>query len=119
MRRLATVLLGAILVAGCGGSATPTPAPTTETPAPTDLVNPTEKPTATASNEPSGSPSVESPGPTKSPSGNRKYKIKAGDTFYKIAKKYGITVDALQAANPRIKPNALPVGGTLIIPPKK
>lgn len=44
------------------------------------------------------------------------YTIKSGDTFSQLAEKFGISQDALRAANPDVVPNAMPVGGTLIIP---
>ena len=45
------------------------------------------------------------------------YAIKAGDTLNKIAKKFGLTVDALLAANKQIKnPNKISVGDVLTIP---
>ncbi len=44
--------------------------------------------------------------------------IKWGDTLWKIAKKYGVTVSQLLEANPGIDPNNLIVGRNLNIPPK-
>jgi len=47
------------------------------------------------------------------------YTIKSGDTLNKIAKKFGLTVDALLAANKQIKnPNKISVGDVLTIPSK-
>jgi LysM repeat protein len=45
-----------------------------------------------------------------------KYTIKAGDTFFAIAKRLGISVDALQAANSGVNPNALKVGQVINLP---
>src|SRR6056300_67824 len=39
-----------------------------------------------------------------------------GNTLYSISKTYGITVEALQEANPQISGTALSVGDTLLIP---
>jgi LysM repeat protein len=36
--------------------------------------------------------------------------VEAGDTFYKIASKHRLSVDALLAANPNVKPQALRIG---------
>lgn len=36
--------------------------------------------------------------------------VVSGDTFYKIASKHGLSVDALLAANPNVKPQALRIG---------
>ncbi len=42
--------------------------------------------------------------------------IQAGDTFWKLAKKYGITVEAITAANPDADPLNLQPGETVCIP---
>jgi len=44
------------------------------------------------------------------------YVVQPGDTLYSIALSFGITVDALQAANPGVSAAALGVGQTLTIP---
>jgi LysM repeat protein len=44
------------------------------------------------------------------------YTVVQGDTLIGIAGRYGITLEALLAANPSIQPAALPVGTLLIIP---
>jgi LysM repeat protein len=60
----------------------------------------------------------DSPEPTVSAAPTpQTYTIKAGDTLNKIAKKFGLTVDALLAANKQIKnPNKISVGDVLKIP---
>lgn len=52
----------------------------------------------------------------RSGSGTRTYGVKAGDTLTSIAKKYGVKVDALTAANPTLDPRRIKVGQTLKIP---
>lgn len=42
--------------------------------------------------------------------------IQAGDTFWKLAKKYGTSVEAIEAANPEIDPLNLQVGETICVP---
>ena len=114
MRRLALALVGAMLVAGCSSGATASPIGASLKPSPSDILAPTEAPTATAEATPEPVATEE---PTPAPSvAVKKYKVKKGDTFTKIAKKYKITVEALQAANPKVKATALKVGQTLIIP---
>ncbi len=84
-----------------GGSTQPTPRPGTQvptTPTPTTAAGST---TATA-----GSPT---------PAG-RVYVMKAGDTLSDIAASYGVTVDAILAANPGLNPNAIPIGTEIKIP---
>ncbi len=44
------------------------------------------------------------------------YVIRAGDTLYSIARRYGVTVDALIAANPGINPRNLRIGEKICIP---
>jgi nucleoid-associated protein YgaU len=47
----------------------------------------------------------------------RTHTVKAGETPGVIARKYGVKVDALMAANPKLDPRRLQVGQALIIPP--
>jgi LysM repeat protein len=42
--------------------------------------------------------------------------VKAGETPSLIAKRYGLKVEALMAANPRLDPRRLRVGQSLSIP---
>ncbi|MEQ7806148.1 N-acetylmuramoyl-L-alanine amidase [Priestia aryabhattai] len=44
------------------------------------------------------------------------YTIQAGDTFYSIAKKYNITVQQLQDANPNVDSTKLQIGQQIVIP---
>lgn len=44
------------------------------------------------------------------------YKIKSGDTLYALSKHYGISVDMIQQYNPGLKPSALKIGHTVMIP---
>jgi len=46
------------------------------------------------------------------------YTVQQGDIPVSIAAKFGITVEALLAANPGINPNNLHIGDVLVIPPK-
>lgn len=50
------------------------------------------------------------------PVGSMPYTIKAGDTFYLIARTFGISVDALMVANPGINPNRLHIGQVICVP---
>jgi LysM repeat protein len=47
---------------------------------------------------------------TSSAGNNATHTVVAGDTFYKIASKNGLSVDALLAANPNVKAQALRIG---------
>lgn len=44
------------------------------------------------------------------------YTIRAGDTFFSIARRFGISVDALIAANPGVDPNRLQIGQQICVP---
>ena len=44
------------------------------------------------------------------------YTIQSGDTFYSIAKKYNITVQQLQDANPGVDPAKLQIGQQIVLP---
>ncbi len=112
-RRLAFVLAGAFAVAACGGGATPTPAPSPSvTPAPSDIYAQSPAPSEAPSVAPdvSAAPSAQTGGTT--------YTVKAGDFMINIAKKFGVTLAALKAANPTVDPTKMRIGSVLVIPPK-
>lgn len=44
------------------------------------------------------------------------YFVEAGETFTSIAEKFGLTPEALQAANPNVEPAALQVGQAILLP---
>lgn len=48
----------------------------------------------------------------------RTHKVVERDTLSKIAARYGVSLSALRAANPRVDERRLRVGQTLVIPPK-
>ncbi len=56
------------------------------------------------------------PSRAASSAGSRTHVVKAGETPTSIARKYGVRLDALQAANPRLDPRRMQVGQTLNIP---
>ena len=90
---------------------TPTPTPTkSPTPTPTPTKSATPTPTPTKSATPTKSPT---PTPTAKPTS---YTVLAGDTLQSIAKKFGVTVDALMAANKITNANLIKVGQKLVIP---
>lgn len=64
---------------------------------------------------PSQVPFVE-PTPLQPPVASE-YVILKGDTFSTIAPKFGVTVKALQAANPTVDPAKLQIGKKIVIPP--
>ena len=48
--------------------------------------------------------------------GVQKHTIRRGDTFFRLAERYGTTVLALETANPQLDPLDLRLGQTLIVP---
>lgn len=55
------------------------------------------------------------PEPVASPSG-KTHKIQANDTYSSISRKHSVTIEALVAANPGVKPTALRPGQTIQLP---
>lgn len=84
-------------------AATPTSAPATAAAPPTEAAPP-----ATATTAPGATP----------PTGSQTYTVQSGDIPETIAAKFGITTEALLAANPGVNPNNLQIGQVLVIPPK-
>ena len=72
-----------------------------------------------AGRKPVSSPETMKPKPktaiAQQPSNPAQYKVKAGDTFYGIARQYKMSEAALQAANPKAQPTRLQVGQALVI----
>jgi LysM repeat protein len=75
-----------------------------KSPGPQNEANSTAHPTPTF---------TELPTPTPTP---YIYQVKKGDTLLGIALRYGLTLEALQVANPKVNPNFLSVGTQLVIP---
>jgi peptidoglycan DL-endopeptidase LytF len=96
---------------GSTPAAQATQAPATEPPA-TDTPAAADTPTP-AANTPE--PGAATPTPM---SLGQTYTVEAGDIPATIAEKFGVSVDALLAANPGIDPTNLHIGQVLIIPPK-
>ncbi len=61
--------------------------------------------TAVVQNQPEPAPAKQS-----SAKQSRAHTVAAGETFFKISMKYGVTIDELIAANPSVNPKALRVG---------
>lgn len=51
--------------------------------------------------------------------GARPYVIRAGDTFYSIARNFGVSLEELQRVNPGVNPNRLQVGQLICIPSRR
>src|SRR5690606_16186536 len=48
--------------------------------------------------------------------GGTLYTIRQGDTFFRLAQRFGVTVDQLIAANPGVDPDRLQIGQQICIP---
>ena len=107
----------------------PTPTPTvsprptvspTASPRPTPTATP--RPTATASPRPTVTPTASptaTPRPTPTPTASPApvtYRVQTGDTLASIARKFGVTLSALQALNNITNANLIKVGQLLRIP---
>ncbi|QIF00757.1 LysM peptidoglycan-binding domain-containing protein [Roseimicrobium sp. ORNL1] len=72
----------------------------------------------------SGAASASAPAPTSGASGAPvqsgmvAHKVDDNETYYSIAKRYGVTMEAMVAANPQVKPERLRPGMTVQVPMK-
>lgn len=85
------------------------------------LPRPGEQPapaSAGPTSTPAPSPPPAAPAPTDAPATGETYAVQAGDIMESIAVKFGISVDALAAANPGVDPRRLSIGQSLKIPPR-
>jgi LysM repeat protein len=77
----------------------------------------TLSPFLTSTQSPSQTPEIrivaEAPLPSPTPF---TYTIQRGDTMSRIALKFGVSIDDLQAANPEVSPNAMSIGQVIKIP---
>jgi LysM repeat protein len=84
-----------------------------------DLIQPGQRlrlPNCAGSAAPAAPPeNVEQPG-LSAPVGGTVHTVVAGDTLFNIARKYGVTVQAIVQANNLANPNALSIGQQLVIP---
>jgi LysM repeat protein len=103
--------LTAMLIQGCKREQVePTPPPVETNTVTAVETNP---PPIEASNPPVAPPPVVAPAPQAAAT---EYVVVKGDSFGKIAKKNGVSVKAIEAANPGIEPTKLKVGQKLSIP---
>lgn len=102
--------LMALLMQGCKREQTEA-----ENQAPLETTNETEMMNTNLPAEVASNPPVQSPAMVQPPAGTE-YVVVKGDSLSKIAKKYGVTVKAIEAVNPGIDPNKLKVGQKVTIP---
>jgi LysM repeat protein len=106
--------LTAMLIGGCKREQVePTPPPVDTNTVAMD----TNAPSVEPSNPPVAVPPVVAPAPAPVPqAAGAEYVVQKGDSFAKIAKKNGVSVKAIEAANPGVAPTKLKVGQKLSIP---
>lgn len=68
----------------------------------------------TASGPPPAASSSPKPAAVSRPT--RLHTVRQGDTLAAIARQYGVSLEAVQAANPRLNPRRLRVGQTVVVP---
>jgi len=105
--------LTAMLIQGCKREQITEQTPPAETNAVAAVD--TNAPSVEASNPPVAVPPVVAPAPVPEVAGTE-YVVVKGDSLAKIAKKNGVTLSALKAANPGVEPTKLKVGQKLSIP---
>jgi LysM repeat protein len=114
------VSAGLLLTACSSGSSTFTALPSTTAPTRLGQLTPYQSPSAPVISTEvvrASSPAPTSlPSPTPTP---RTHIVKKGEDMGGIAFLYHVSLEALMAANPTVKPNLMSVGTSLIIPPSK
>jgi LysM repeat protein len=120
------VLLSALLIAGCKKTSetaqqdVPPPVVTPPVEPPPPLVVDSNPPPVVPSNPPVVVPLIEPPPVVEPPPpALSEHTIVKGDTFAILAKKYGVTTKAVEAANPGVNPTRLKIGQKIKIPPPK
>lgn len=53
---------------------------------------------------------------SRAPEGFREHSVRTGDNYSRMAREYGVTVEAIMEANPNVNPNRLQIGQTILVP---
>ena len=116
------VLLGVLLINGCNKHEEPAPVlPPIITPPVDTNPPPPPPPPPTLTNPPaviSNPPPVLPDKPIEPPATAGEHTVAKGDTFAIIGKKYGVSIKAIQTANPGVDSRKLKIGQKLVIPAK-
>lgn len=109
MKRLALAWIAGALVASCGGGGDEQPFGIQ----PRETATPTRTSDVEGASTQQATPSPTTTAGTATPG---TYTVTAGDTLWGIAQEFGISVDALAAANNITDPGSLAIGQVLNIP---
>ena len=116
------VLLGALLIQGCRPES---PAPRSDLPPPPTNITDNLPPLPPTNELPPPPTNLVPPPPPANanvgelpPASPTEHIIQKGETFAVLAKKYGVSVKAIQQANPGVDPTRLKIGQKIAIPPK-
>ena len=111
---LATAAANATLAAPTAeeGAVSPVETPTAPPPTPTPV--PTSAPPTPTSTTPI--PTISTPIPTSPPTGQTTHVVQQGENLFRIALRYGTTVEAIASANGIANPARIYAGQVLIIP---
>jgi LysM repeat protein len=101
-------------LAGASPTATARPTPT-ERPQATPTANPTSSPTPIPTATPTPAPTAP-PTPASTAVPARTYVVEQGDTLAAIAQQFGVSIEAIQAANEIEDPDEINIGQVLVIP---
>lgn len=63
-----------------------------------------------------GSPARQDSSGSTTPEGYREHSIRTGDNYSRLAREYGVTIEAIMEANPNANPNRLQIGQVILIP---
>ena len=112
-REIYPIMLLVSFLAGCTAEATPTVMASPSATAAIFLPPYATRTPSAISESTAAIPTVDLPSPTATP---LSHTVKKGEDFGGIAYQYGITVNALTAANPDVNPNLMSIGTVLVIP---
>lgn len=116
---LTAVVVALAIASAIFSAATPPPSHSDARYTPSATPSPSPRPKFTLQPPTSTPVATDTPSPSPSPSPTfMSYVVRPGETLNSIARKFGVTVEAILAANPNITdPSRVQAGRTILIPP--